>query len=171
MALRSHVQNVDSLIDIQRQRVDRLCAEFQDAKRTIEKEFDEERDHVERQHQREMDQLADIIHAMDQTFLERENDAKQEFLSIRDEIKARNLEDKHLLRVQLEGQVEDLWGQFTVALQAYQEATEDRRGKYEELKVKDEKSARTIDKQMRKLQRVADQTALIKSDGTQCKGK
>jgi len=50
--------------------------------------------------------------------------------------------------------VEDLWNQFTVALRTYQEATEERKKAFEDLKARDEKSAREIDMQMRKLQRL-----------------
>jgi len=50
--------------------------------------------------------------------------------------------------------VEDLWNQFTVALKNYQEATEDRKKAFEDLKARDEKSSREIDMQMRKLQRL-----------------
>lgn len=50
--------------------------------------------------------------------------------------------------------MEDLWNQFTTALKNYQEATEERKKAYEELKARDEKSAEEIDMQMRKLQRI-----------------
>ena len=39
------------------------------------------------QHNREMNDIADILFAMEQNFQERENDAKSEFQSMRDEIK------------------------------------------------------------------------------------
>jgi len=50
--------------------------------------------------------------------------------------------------------VEDLWNQFSVALKNYQEATEECKKAFEDLKARDEKSAREIDMQMRKLQRI-----------------
>ena len=66
-----------------------------------------------------------------------------------------NLEEKHALRVQLENAVEDLWMQFKAALTNYQETTEERKKAFEELKAKDEKSAKEIEMQMRKLQRIS----------------
>ena len=65
-----------------------------------------------------------------------------------------NLEEKHALRVQLELAVEDYWGQFQAALKNYQETTKEREKAFLELKTKDEKSAREIEMQMRKLQRI-----------------
>ena len=65
-----------------------------------------------------------------------------------------NLEEKHALRIQLEGTVEDLWRQFQQALKNYNETTEERKIAFENLKAKDEKSAKEIETQMRKLQRI-----------------
>ena len=42
------------------------------------------------------------------------------FSPFRDEIKNKNLEEKHALRVQLETQVEQLWTQFQAAMKNYQ---------------------------------------------------
>ena len=47
-----------------------------------------------------------------------------------------------------------LWSQFQLALKNYQETTEERKKVFEELKAKDVKSAREIEMQMRKLQRI-----------------
>ena len=66
-----------------------------------------------------------------------------------------NLEEKHALRVQLEQKVDDLWMQFRDALQNYNMTTEERKTAFEALKVKDERSAKEIESQMRKLQRIS----------------
>jgi len=58
------------------------------------------------------------------------------------------------LRIQLEGTVESLWKQFQDALKDYNDTTEDRKVAFEILKGKDERSAREIDNQMRKLQKI-----------------
>ena len=59
------------------------------------------------------------------------------------------------MRVQLEATVEKLWDEFHDALKNYQETTEERKKAFEELKTKDEKSAKEIEMQMRKLQRIS----------------
>ena len=51
--------------------------------------------------------------------------------------------------------MEDLWAQFQQALKSYQESTEERKAAFETLKDKDEKSAKEIEMQMRKLQRIS----------------
>ena len=63
-----------------------------------------------------------------------------------------NLEEKQQLRVNLEMKVHDLWNQFNQAMKNYEEITEDRKRTFDDLKEKDEKSAKEIDMQMRKIQ-------------------
>jgi len=163
MALRSHLQNIDGLIDLQKSRLQTLVDEYHDEQEIVKEEFDTERAIMVDQHNAEMNDIADILFAMDQNCQERENDAKSEFQSMRDEIKNKNLEEKHALRVQLENKVDDLWLQFREALQNYNMTTEERKTAFEALKVKDERSAKEIESQMRKLQRISDQIAALKS--------
>lgn len=154
MALRSHLQNVDNLIDLQRQRMAQLKREFHHEQDILMGEFDTERGMMVDQHSREMTELQDIMFAMVQNFNEREADARSDFQSMRDEIKNKNQEEKHALRVQLEATVEKLWDEFREALKNYQDTTEERKKAFEELKTKDENSAKEIEMQMRKLQRI-----------------
>ena len=54
----------------------------------------------------------------------------------------------------MEGSVESLWKQFQIALKNYNESTEERKIAFENLKAKDEKSAKEIEAQMKKLQKI-----------------
>ncbi len=64
------------------------------------------------------------------------------------------MEDKHALRISLESTVENLWKQFQMALKNYNETTEERKAAFETLKAKDEKSAKEIDSQMKRLHKI-----------------
>lgn len=163
MALRSHLQNVDGLIDLQKSRLEKQFSEYDVELEIIKEEFDTERAIMIDQHNAEMTDVADILFAMEQNFQDRENEAKSEFQSMRDEIKNKNLEEKHALRVQLENKLDELWLLFKQALTAYNTSTEERKVAFEALKVKDERSAKEIEYQMRKLQRISDQISLLKS--------
>lgn len=163
MALRSHMKNIDYLIGLQKQRLQALEEEYDDELEIIREEFDSERAMLIEMHNKEMNDIADILFAMEQNFNDRENDAKAEFQSMRDEIKNKNLEEKHALRVLLETKVDDLWQQFRQALQNYNDTTEERKTAFEVYKAKDEKSAKEIDIQMRKLQRISEQIAQLKA--------
>lgn len=167
VALRSHIQNIDKLIDFQEKRLVVLETEFENELDHIKDEFDTERERVLKQHKIETDEIMDVMFAMEHEFEERQNDAKQEFQSLRDEIKNKNLEEKHALRIQLEGQVEELWKQFQAALKNYNETTEERKVAFENLKIKDEKSAKEIEMQMRKLHRIQEKISQIRSKMSQ----
>jgi hypothetical protein len=51
----------------------------------------------------------------------------------------------------LEGTVEDLWRQFHASLNQYNTSTEERKKQFEDLKQKDQKNAKEIELQMKKL--------------------
>ncbi|XP_063808787.1 dynein regulatory complex subunit 2 isoform X2 [Pseudophryne corroboree] len=162
-ALRSHLQNTDQLLELQRERLDLLQEEYQQELETVQREFDTERKMIIAQKQKEMLYLQNVMLAMEQNTSESENDAKQEFQSMRDDIKNKSLEEKHSLRVVLEGTVEDLWKQFQQALKNYTSSTEDRKIAFEALKAKDEKSAEEIAYQMKKLQKFQESIAALRN--------
>lgn len=156
LALRAHLQNIDNLVDNQGARISSLHREYSEELEELKKEYSCERDRIISSHQFECNDLQDIMFAMEQEFNEMKTEALHDFQSQKDEIKNKNLEEKHALRMQLEGAVEELWRQFQDALKQYNSTTEDRKKHFEELKAKDMKSAQEIELQMRKLQKIQD---------------
>ncbi|KAE8626335.1 hypothetical protein XENTR_v10006589 [Xenopus tropicalis] len=162
-ALRGHLQNIDQLLELQRERLALLQEEYQQELDAIQKEFETERKMIIQQRETEITYLQNVLLAMEQNTTESENEAKLEYQSMRDEIKNKSLEEKHALRILLEGTVEDLWKQFQMALKNYTDSTEDRRIMFETLKAKDEKSAEEIQMQMKKLQKIQDSITTLKN--------
>ncbi|XP_069762558.1 dynein regulatory complex subunit 2 [Narcine bancroftii] len=161
-AMHNHFQNVDKLVDLQRSRLVSLENEFEADLASLKKEFDIERQQMITQHEEEMTNLEDVIYAMDQIFAEVSNNARQEFNSTREDLLNKSLEEKHSLRVHLEGLVKDLWLQFQLALKNYINATEDRKVAFETLKARDEKSAKEIEAQMKKMQKMQNSIGALK---------
>ncbi|CAM4601989.1 unnamed protein product [Lepidochelys kempii] len=128
----------------------------------LKKEFETERRMIIEHHDKESRYLQDVLLALEQNFSESEYEAKLDFQSTRDDVKNKNLEEKHYLRVQLEGTVEELWKRFQQALKNYTEATEDRKIAFEALKLKDEKSSKEIEMQMKKLLKIQDSIGILK---------
>ncbi|KAM8977465.1 dynein regulatory complex subunit 2 [Pelodytes ibericus] len=162
-ALRSHLQNIDKQLELQRDRISLLQEEYQQELDAVQKEFETERKMIIQQKDTEITYLENVLLAMEQNTLKTETEAKVEFQSMRDEIKNKSLEEKHALRVLLEGTVEDLWKQFQLALKNYTDSTEDRKVAFEALKAKDEKSALEIEMQMKKLQNIQDTITSLKN--------
>ncbi|EFB19306.1 hypothetical protein PANDA_017008, partial [Ailuropoda melanoleuca] len=162
-ALRSHLHSIDQLLALQRCRLGLLEESYTTELEALTKEFETERKTITDQHEKEIRYLQDVFMAMEQNYIESEYESKLEFQSIWDDVKNKNLEEKHFLRLQLENIVEDLWRRFQDVLKNYIDATEDQKIAFETLKVKDEKSSKEIEAQMRKIQRLQDSIIILKS--------
>uniref|UniRef100_A0A8D2CWN2 Dynein regulatory complex subunit 2 n=1 Tax=Sciurus vulgaris TaxID=55149 RepID=A0A8D2CWN2_SCIVU len=162
-ALRSHLHNVDQLLALQRCRLRLLEESYNMELEVLTKEFETERKTIIDQHEEEIHYLQDVFMAMEQNYIDSEYESKLEFQSMWDDLKNKNLEEKHFLRIQLENIVEDLWRRFQDALKNYTDATEDRKIAFETLKVKDEKSSKEIEAQMKKIQKLQEAISISKS--------
>lgn len=161
-ALRSHLHNVDQLLTLQRRRLSLLEENYNMELDVLMKEFETERKTITDQHEKEIHYLQDVFMAMEQNYVDSEYESKLEFQSMWDDLKNKNLEEKHFLRLQLENIVEDLWRKFQDALKNYTDATEDRKIAFETLKVKDEKSSKEIEMQMKKIQKLQEAIGILK---------
>jgi len=151
MAVRAHMMVLDSLLDLQYQRMRALEQEFAADLRALEEEFEAERTEVMNSHARQKKDMADMIAAMEQEFADAEHELRQEFEAQREEIKNRNSEDYNVLKIQLEGIIEELERHFEQAHKAYLETTEHRTQAFKQLTRNDAQAARVIEKRMRKL--------------------
>ncbi|KAM6153133.1 dynein regulatory complex subunit 2 [Erethizon dorsatum] len=161
-ALRGHLHNVDQLLSLQRCRLSLLEENYNMELEALTMEFETERKTITDHHEKEIRYLQDVFTAMEQSYMDSEYESKLEFQSLWDDLKNRNLEEKHFLRLQLENTVEDLWKRFQDALKSYTNATEDRKIAFETLKVKDEKSSKEIEAQMKKIQKLQEAIAVSK---------
>lgn len=110
-----------------------------------------ERTEIINAHSRQKKDMNDMIAAMENEFLEAENELRQEFESQREEIKNRNSEEYNVLKIQLEGIIEELERHFEQAHKAYLESTEHRTQAFKQLTKNDASSARKIEVSMKKL--------------------
>ncbi|CAB1120728.1 unnamed protein product [Ectocarpus sp. CCAP 1310/34] len=153
-ALRAHLQNMDQLIDLQDSRLLALEQEFEVELKTLQREFAEERNHVVKQHAAEVQELSDIIAAVEAQEEEREADAKQEHEQQREEIRNKNLEEINVLRITLDTQIEDLEQHFETAHINYLQNTDQRTTDFKYLTSKDQELSREIEVKIRKIERL-----------------
>ncbi|KAJ9524885.1 hypothetical protein QJQ45_002987 [Haematococcus lacustris] len=154
MAVRAHMLVMDNMLDLQYQRMRAREQEFAADLRALEEEFDAERTEICNSHVRQKKDMADMIAAMEQEFADAENELRQEFEAQREEIKNRNSEEYNVLKIQLEGIIEELERHFEQAHKAYLESTEHRTLAFKQLTRNDAQAARVIEKRMRKLIRL-----------------
>lgn len=79
--------NLTIFVDLQRSRLQILQSEYEEELEILKNEFDTERAMIIDHHRQEMNDIQDILFAMEENASERENEARQEFQSLRDEIK------------------------------------------------------------------------------------
>ncbi|XP_076333067.1 dynein regulatory complex subunit 2-like [Tachypleus tridentatus] len=157
-----HLQNLEKLIELQRERVKICYGDYLSKKKMLKEEFDSAEDRIITCQQKDMSHLVDVTFAMEQQFLEAEGERKAEFQSKKDDLKDKILEERQTLQVVLEGHIEGLWQQFQEALQRYTESTESRRKVTEDLKTKDEQNVKQIEIQKKKLQSISDKILQLK---------
>jgi len=166
MATRSHQQNLGKLMEIQTSLIDDLERRFQSQLDENKQIFARDTDQfVEKT--KSSDETFDTLNcALEQTNISLSGKIQEKFQSMRDELKNQTLEEKHSLRITLEGAVESLWKQFQAAQKQYNESTQERRKEFEKLQRKDQKSSKEIEEQMKKLSKIQDNINLLKQKMT-----
>jgi len=154
VATRAHQRNVQKLIELQNASVNDLQDRFTYQLDEERAKFKKDWEAFDSKKMLKVHDFDTIMCAMEQTNIDMTNDIRQEFQSIRDELKNRTQDDKHALRISLEAAVENLWKQFQTAQKHYNESTQERRKEFEKLQMKDQKSSFEIEQQMKKLAKI-----------------
>lgn len=154
VALRSHLINVDRLVDLQDSRLLALESGFERDLSTIEGDFQVEREKIVRQHNMERNELMDIMQAVATEEREREAEAKQEHEQTREEIRNKNLEDINVLRITLDGNIEELEQHFETAHLNYLQNTDQRTQDFKYLTAKDQDLSKDIEIKIRKIEKL-----------------
>lgn len=126
-----------SLIDLQDLRLLRAESEFESTLKTLESDFRGEAKKIEGQHESEKYELLGIIRAVESEELERGSERRQEHEQTREEIRNKNLEDINVLRITLDGLIEELEAHFETAHLNYLQTTDQRTQDFKFLTAKD----------------------------------
>ncbi|XP_010192328.1 PREDICTED: coiled-coil domain-containing protein 65, partial [Mesitornis unicolor] len=161
-ALRSHLSNIDRLLQLQRCRLTCLEEGFSAQLEALETEFETERRTILEQHERECRFLRDVTLSAEQNYATSDHETTLKFQSTWNDIKNKGLQEKQYTRIQMSGKADALWKKFKQAMQGYKEATEHQKIAYKTLKEKNVKSSREIKTQTKKLQKLQDSVAATK---------
>lgn len=159
MSLRSHLQNLDKLINIQDARLVELEKQFEGELYLLENEFKAEFDAIKKQHARECKSLLDIMSTVEALEMEREAESKQEHEQLKEEIRNKNEEDTHVLRVTLEANIDDLENHFESAHLNYLQNTDQRTQEFKKLTSIDKNSSKESAVKARKIARIESKIA------------
>lgn len=151
MALRNHLQNIDALIQLQDSRLYVQEKTFQTELRTIQEDFQKEKDKMMAKFKQEKKELAAVIETIESEENERESEARHAFEQIREEARNKNLEEINMLRISLDAQIEDLEQHFESAHLNYLQQTSQRTHDFKELTQNDQKLTREIETKKKKI--------------------
>lgn len=145
MALRSHLQNVDELVKLQRSRLLAMEQQAEKDLAAIENEFKHEFDDMKATHKRLTKEMKDVNDALEKQLLVAEQELRTEFEGLQADYRGKHEEEKQVMKVTLEGYVTDLERALDNAYNTYYESTRKQTEKYKSLQQKDLKDSRRID--------------------------
>lgn len=151
VATRSHLKNVDKLIEINDSGLKELEKMYLKHTKLLQKSFDEDMKILQEQFDEEKRLLIGSVESIDDNETNKRNDAKQAFEQQREEIRNHNVEDINMLRITLDSQIEDLEQQFETAHLNYMQQTGQRTHEYKDLAQNDKTLTEDIEKKKKKI--------------------
>lgn len=157
MALRNHLIHVDELIALQNSRLRGLHEEFERDLSIIKAEFDREKLEIENSHEMERKELRDMIETIEEEENAKLKKMKDDFESLGQETKNKNVEELESMKHDLIKKIEDLDKEFEVNFNRYVSDTESKADHYKRLLEDNEKSSDQINKYQRSISRLKEQ--------------
>lgn len=151
MTLRSHLVNMDTLIQLHDSRLYALERGFEHELRSVQAGFQREKEHILEKFNSEKKDLTALIECIDKDESEREAEAKHAFETLREELRNRNLEDINMLRISLDAQIEELEQHFETAHLNYLQQTAQRTHEFKALTQTDQILTRDIESRTKKI--------------------
>ena len=159
MALRNHLIHVDELIALQASRLRGLHEEFERDLTIVKAEFDREKREIEQSHDMERQELRDMIETIEEEENAKLKKMKDDFESLREETKNKNVEELESMKHDLIKKIEDLDKEFEVNFNRYVSDTESKAENYKHLLTENEKSSQLINTYQRSINRLKEQIA------------
>ena len=153
-ALRSHLQNIDHLVDLQDSRLQTSEVEFDHELHALETAFKAEKNVIVAHHFSETRDLDNIMAAIDSEERDHETETSLEYEQMREEIRNKNLEEINMLRIGLDSQIEDLEQHFETAHLNYLQTTDQQTRDFKYFTKKDQELSREIEIKIRKTERL-----------------
>mmetsp|Transcript_3603 Transcript_3603/g.10620 ORF Transcript_3603/g.10620 Transcript_3603/m.10620 type:complete len:329 (-) Transcript_3603:441-1427(-) len=156
MALRSHLRNMDTLIDFFQNNMLDLRRHFEDELSVVMDQYSKERREMLQRHMDLHEEYMQILDMQKAQFDAEEEEHRQDLDSQCEEIKNKNMENLNILQSVLESQITELEKHFASAAESYSNNTKDKVQKFKEFTKRDKEAAQKIERQMKRLQRLQD---------------
>lgn len=154
VAVRSHLLNVDRLLEIQKSRMNALDEDFRYHITTLLEEFRIERDQILEKHKVEKRELQIIVQRVETEEKNREQFDITEHQTRYETIKNREIEEASQMKKRLEDRIEEKRTTCKEKLQRYQTDTEGRTDEYKSNLITDGKNSKKVEKKLRQVDRM-----------------
>jgi len=154
VAVRSHLLNVDRLLEIQQSRLLALEDDFKRDVATLIEEFRIEREQIQEKHALEKRELTLIVEQVEKEEKNREQLDLTDFQSQYEIIKNRNIEDDQMMKSTLEEKIEDTRQKCKDKLKWYRDQTESSTADYR-VRLKDDGDlSKLVERKLRQVERI-----------------
>eukprot|EP00039_Didymoeca_costata_P021804 m.3045 g.3045 ORF g.3045 m.3045 type:complete len:523 (-) comp2649_c0_seq1:278-1846(-) len=164
MSVQSHITMIEKLVASHEKVMSKRRMTFNSEIDKIRDEFVAERSVILSRHKRDINNIKDIMFAMKMQYEDISQQEAAEFSGKRDEMKTKNMEAIDQLKQDLEKIITDLWDLFQQALDNYKQGTKEKQEEFDILRAKDKEDGATIERQMRKLNKMLDTMNTLKQE-------
>lgn len=154
VAVRSHLLNVDRLLEIQQSRLSALEDDFKRDVATLTDEFRIEREAIQEKHALEKRELILIVEQVEKEEKNREQADITDHQSQVEMIRNRNIEEDHQMKLSLEEKIEDTRARCKEKLQLYQTNTESNTTEYKQFLQRDTDLSKRVEGKLRQVERM-----------------
>jgi sulfur relay (sulfurtransferase) DsrC/TusE family protein len=154
VAVRSHLINVDRLLEIQQSRLLALEDDFKRDVATLQDEFRIEREQIQEKHALEKRELMIIVEQVEKDEKNREQADITDHQSQFEMIRNRNIEEDHQMKSNLEEKIEDTRAKCKEKLQLYQNSTESQTAEYKTYLQRDAALSKQVERKLRQVERM-----------------
>jgi len=154
VAVRSHLLNVDRLLEIQQSRLLALDDDFKRDVATLIEEFRIEREQIQEKHALEKRELTLIVEQVEKDEKNREQADLTDHQSQFEMIRNRNIEEDHQMKSNLEEKIEDTRSKCKEKLQLYQNQTENNTSEYRQFLSRDASLSKQVERKLRQVERM-----------------
>lgn len=154
VAVRSHLLNVDRLLEIQQSRLLALEDDFKRDVQTLTEEFQIEREQIQEKHALEKRELTLIVEQVERDEKNREQADITDHQSQFEMIRNRNIEEDHQMKSNLEEKIEETRAKCKDKLLLYQNSTENSTLEYRQFLHKDASLSKQVERKLRQVERM-----------------
>jgi len=154
MVLRNHLRNIDRILEEHDTMMIGAERKFREDLNVLQSEFEGEKERIEKRHGEEVGELRSVVKTIEEEEERRNHASVMNHEQMREEIKNKSLEDINMLRIALDGQIEELEHHFESAHLNYLQQTNQRTRDFKELTKSDQKLSREIEIKRRMVDRL-----------------